>query len=46
MTAIVKDPEGKILCMTKGADSHVLPRMAPGQEDLIAQTNTYIDSYA
>jgi magnesium-transporting ATPase (P-type) len=36
MTVIVKDPQGKIICMTKGADSHVLPRMAPGQEKLIA----------
>jgi len=46
MTVIVKDPTGKIICMTKGADSHVLPRMAPGQEQLIATTNTYIDEYA
>jgi len=46
MTIIVKDPEGKIICMTKGADSHVLPRMAPGQEQLIDRTNAYIDNYA
>ena len=46
MTIIVKDPEGKIICMTKGADSHVLPRMAPGQEELIDRTNAYIDNYA
>jgi magnesium-transporting ATPase (P-type) len=27
MTVIVRDPNGKILCMTKGADSIIIPRL-------------------
>lgn len=30
MSIIVKTPEGRVLCMTKGADSHIIPRLAPG----------------
>lgn len=46
MTVIIKNEDGKILCMTKGADSHVLPRMAAGQKDKIDCTNTYLEEYA
>jgi len=35
MSVIVRDPEGKILCMTKGADSIIIPRLASGQEKLV-----------
>lgn len=30
MSVIVKTPEGKIICMTKGADSIIVPRLAQG----------------
>ena len=32
--------------MTKGADSHVLPRMAAGQKDKIEVTNSFLEEYA
>ena len=32
MTVIVKDEEGQILCMTKGADSIIEKRLKKGQE--------------
>lgn len=46
MTVIVKREDGKIICMTKGADSHVIPRLGKGQDNLIVQTLLYIDEYA
>ena len=30
MTVVIKRNDGKIMCMTKGADSHVLPRLREG----------------
>jgi len=30
MTVIVKAPDGRILCITKGADSHIIPRLKDG----------------
>lgn len=30
MTVIVRNPAGKILCITKGADSHIIPRLHLG----------------
>jgi magnesium-transporting ATPase (P-type) len=35
MSVIVRSPENKIIIMTKGADSIIIPRLASGQEDLI-----------
>lgn len=46
MSIIVKTPENKILLMTKGADSHIIPRLAPGQEDLIEKTNEFLQEYS
>ena len=46
MTVVIKRNDGKIICMTKGADSHILPRLKAGQENLIKKTNSFIDSYA
>lgn len=46
MSVIVRTPDNKILCMTKGADSIILPRLRPGQEELIMQTEVYLDEYA
>jgi len=36
MSVVVKDPEGRILVMTKGADSIIIPRLKKGQEALIS----------
>ena len=46
MTIIVKDPNNKILCITKGADSHIVGRLEPGQDALIDKTNEFISKYA
>ena len=35
MSVIVRTPEDKIIIMTKGADSHIVDRLANGQEELI-----------
>lgn len=46
MSVIVREPSGRILLMTKGADSHIVPRLRAGQDELIAQTETYLSDYA
>jgi phospholipid-transporting ATPase len=46
MSVVVRTPEDRILCMTKGADSIILPRLHAGQDDLIEHTNTLLDEYA
>lgn len=46
MTVVVKNSEGKIICMTKGADSHIMPRLKDNQQDLIQATQHYIEDYA
>lgn len=46
MSVIVKTPEGKIIIMTKGADSHIIPRLAPGQDELIEATNNFLQEYS
>ena len=30
MSVIVKDPQGRVLLMSKGADSHIIPRLKSG----------------
>jgi magnesium-transporting ATPase (P-type) len=35
MSVIVRTCEDKIICMTKGADSIIIPRLKKGQDDLI-----------
>ena len=32
--------------MTKGADSHIIPRLAEGQDELIKTTERYLQTYA
>ena len=32
MSVIVKDQNNKVICMTKGADSIIVPRLRNGQE--------------
>jgi len=46
MSIIVKGPDGKIIIMTKGADSHIIPRLAEGQDELIKTTERYLQTYA
>ena len=46
MSVIVRTPDGKILCMTKGADSIIASKLAAGQESLLSTTSEYLDEYA
>lgn len=46
MSVIVRTSDDKILCMTKGADSIILPRLHSGQEELIKKTSKLLDEYA
>ena len=46
MSVVVRTEEGKIVCMSKGADSIMIPRLSQGQEKLIGQTCKYLDKYA
>ena len=46
MSIIVKSPEDKIIIMTKGADSHIIPRLAPNQDELIEKTNEFLQDYS
>ena len=38
MSVIIRTPEGKIICMTKGADSVIASRLKRGQERLLRAT--------
>jgi len=38
MSVIVRTPDGKILCMTKGADSIIASKLTKGQESLLSTT--------
>lgn len=38
--------EDKILCMTKGADSIIFPRLSKGQDELISRTELFLEDYA
>ena len=46
MSVVVKTPEGKIIVMTKGADSIIIPRLKEGQDELIEKTSEYLTDYA
>ena len=47
MSIIVKDEQTKkIMVLTKGADSIIIPRLKSGQEELISKTNRFLLSYA
>jgi len=46
MSVIVKTPEGDIVCMTKGADSIMIPRLNPGQNELIKETLVHLENFA
>lgn len=46
MSVIVRTPDDRIVIMTKGADSVILPRLAKGQDHLIQKTEQFLSSYA
>lgn len=46
MSVIVKTPENKIMLMTKGADSVILPRLSNGQGPIIHATDGFLTEYA
>ena len=46
MSVIVRTPEGKIICMTKGADSVIASRLRGGQENLYNYTMGFLDKCA
>ena len=45
MTVVVRTPEGKVLVITKGADSIIEKRLRQGQENL-TRTQSFLDDYA
>jgi magnesium-transporting ATPase (P-type) len=46
MSVILETPEGDIKILCKGADSIILERLRDGQDELINQTNQYLENYA
>ena len=46
MSVVVKDRDGKIWCMCKGADSIIEARLAKGQESIIETTQIFLNEYA
>jgi phospholipid-translocating ATPase len=45
MSVIVRNPEGEVLIICKGADNVIIDRLYPGQ-DLVAPTNVFLDEFA
>ena len=46
MSVIVRSPDDRILCITKGADSVIFPRLQSGQDELIGRTGQHLEQYA
>lgn len=46
MSVVVKTPEDKIVCMTKGADSVILPLLSQDQDRIIKTTMTFLYNFA
>ena len=46
MSVVVREPNGKIMIYTKGADSIIIPRLKEGQQELIDVTQSFLDEYA
>ena len=48
MTAVIEDPQGKILVMTKGADSTIIPLLKneSKQKDVLKIVERNLESYA
>ncbi|KAJ3349337.1 hypothetical protein GGF32_005659 [Allomyces javanicus] len=46
MSVVVRDPEGKVRLLTKGADSVIFERLAPGQAGLMQTTLGHLQWFA
>jgi magnesium-transporting ATPase (P-type) len=46
MSVVVRDPDGVLRLVIKGADSVMLHRISPGQESLLDTTNTHMAQYS
>ena len=46
MSIIVRKQDGTILLMTKGADSHIVPRLREGPKELIDYTEKCLSEFA
>ena len=46
MSVTVRTPDNKILCIVKGADTTIIPRLAKGQEELVNKTQEFLTGYA
>ena len=46
MSVIVRAPDGRILLLTKGADSVIVPLLTSGQDDLIKMTLNCLTKFA
>ena len=46
MTVLVKTSDNRILCIVKGADTIIIPRLAKGQEKAIKKTEEFLKNYA
>jgi len=46
MSVIVKDPDGVIRMVIKGADSTMIPRLHSGQDQLLKKTDDHMSQYA
>ena len=46
MSVIVRTPDNRILCTTKGADTIIIPRLAKGQDELIQKTQKFLTDFA
>ena len=46
MSVIVRDAEGSIILMTKGADNIILPKIADTDQTVLVKTQEYLKSFA
>ena len=46
MTSVFETPNGQILCLSKGADSILLPLCQASSDEYHKNTQTFIDDYA
>ena len=46
MSVVVREPSGRLLLLSKGADNVIRDRLLPGQEALMDQTQLSLDAFA
>ena len=46
MSVIIRDTDKVLRLMCKGADTLLIPRLAPNQEKLLARTNSHVDQFS